>query len=210
MKKIIITIVFIGIFSIKICAQEFKGGLLGGVNASWLSNVSTVELWYKWYRFQGGLYVNYLISKQNFIKAEIKYIQRGNHVFPDLNGDYAVKLHYAEIPFLFGYFLKKNKMEKIESENVFVVGGVSYAHLISAGERIGYANNSYYTDPNPSFKKHDFLANLGLGYNFNSRFCIELRFSASILPVRNHDDLNIYMVGSQSNRTVSLITNFQL
>lgn len=84
-----------------------------------------------------------------------------------------VNLHYFEIPLLFQYHRKL----------IYVEFGPGMGYLINHFESL-YGNASYELTENYPFVRGELSFNIGTGYALNEKWTLGLRFSHSILPVR--------------------------
>lgn len=180
-------------------AQDFEGGISGGINASWISNITNKG--YQLWSFQGGAFTQTSMGKNFGLRFEIRYSKEGNHIKPKENGDYTIVLHYIDLPISYVYkTTKKNLNSKVFYEPFFIAG-LSLGYLIKANE--GFTNNDVSEEPFHSFSKSDFASHVGLGSKFSSHFSIELRYSISVFPIRNDFNDNVFISGIQRNNVVS-------
>ena len=124
----------------------------------------------------GGMWLQIKMSKSWTVQSELTYCQKGAggyyHDHPN-NGDYWLGLTYFEVPILFQY----NK------KNVYLEFGPGLALLMNSGEYSIGGVLPYQTLLYP-FSKKDLFFNLGAGYVFNKKWCVGLRLTHSLLPVR--------------------------
>lgn len=125
--------------------------------------------------FMGGIWVQIKISKNWAMQAELTQIGKGTGLglHQPKYGDYWLNLNYFEVPILFQY----NK------QHVYFEFGPSLAALINTGEYKNGVTLPYQTDLYP-FSNKDFSFNLGTGYILNEKWCVGLRLTHSLLPVR--------------------------
>jgi hypothetical protein len=125
--------------------------------------------------FMGGIWVNIKIGKKWAMQAELINIGKGTGLGlqQPKTGDYWLNLNYFEVPVLFKY----NK------QNVYLEFGPSIAALINTGEYTKGWLLPYQTDQFP-FSNKDFSFNLGTGYKLNEKWCVNLRLTHSLLPIR--------------------------
>lgn len=123
----------------------------------------------------GGIWVQLKISRSWTMQAELTQIGKGIGVGArqPKNVDYWLNLNYFEVPILFQY----NK------RNAFYEFGPSVAALINTGEYTNGGTLPYQTDLYPISKK-DLSFNLGAGYLLNEKWCVVLRLTHSLIPVR--------------------------
>ena len=125
----------------------------------------------------GGMWLQIKMSKSWTMQYELTYSQKGaggGYYTDHPNyGDYWLGLTYFEVPILFQYHKK----------NVYFEFGPGLAAFIKAGEELIGEALPYQTELYP-FSKKDFSFNLGTGYVFNEKWCVGLRLTHSLLPVR--------------------------
>ena len=126
--------------------------------------------------FGGGIWLQLKINKKWTAQTEVLYVEKGAagpwYSFSRF-GTYSFDLNYVEIPVLFQYHKK----------NVFLEFGPGLAYLVSAKERWVGAFAPDLTSQYPFLKK-ELSFNFGLGYSFSKKWCLGLRFTHSVLPVR--------------------------
>jgi len=125
---------------------------------------------------QFGVLVKRDLTEKYGIQTEIKFIQKGSRkvAHPD-KGDissYKIKLDYVEVPFLFNYTIKKKYRPEI---------GLGFGYLIKSGEFV----DGYEYIPEPAFKKYELSIMLGFNYKIFSKIELNLRYSYSIMPIRD-------------------------
>ncbi|MGB1217258.1 MAG: porin family protein [Saprospiraceae bacterium] len=163
-------VLFISIFPVLIYAQEdgeslFRGGILGGFNASQLDGDS-----YRGYDKLGasvGLGVKYkLPGKKISLGMEILYNMRGSVESLKVNDiQDKIKLDYIDIPVWMAY----------REWNIDFQGGLFWGRLINVKtELLGL-----YEPEN--FKKIDVGLFLGATYHINDNFGASLRFTRSFI-----------------------------
>jgi hypothetical protein len=172
-------------------AQEFNGGVYGGLVASQLDGDH-----YKGYNkagFMAGAYVNRFLMQKTFAQMGIRYIQKGSKKADIKTGEYyKSELHYAEIPVTIRYYYYK----KIDFE-----GGIALGYLIQSLEDTDGAG---LTDPAADFNKFEFCVVGGINYTWTEKISFSAQFSYSLLPVRPYSQLYAsYMDRGQYNNLVS-------
>ena len=127
--------------------------------------------------YEIGIWQQLKISKNWSIQAELYYAVKGAGGFhanrPAIPGEYLLGLSYIELPILFQYQKKKFRIEF----------GPGLGVLLSQFEILNGALYPDMTDVYP-FTKNELSFNVGLGYSFNEKWNLGLRYNQSLLPVR--------------------------
>ncbi|MCH8318736.1 MAG: PorT family protein [Bacteroidetes bacterium] len=174
--------IFFIIFSISIFfvnAQDFKGGIIAGMNTSQIRG--DAYLGFNKVGFIFGGFANIDLTKQLKVQYEIIYIGKGSKkpINPD-KGQYdlrLIKLNYVEIPVVLT--IRHKKPEKTIHKNITYEAGLSYGVLISSKEM----DESGETTIIGPFHKSEFAFQLGLNYALTEKTFINFRYSRSILPI---------------------------
>lgn len=185
--------------SILTMAQEFKGGILGGLAASEVSGD----------RLSGpnkaGLYLGAFVyryfSQRSSIQMELDYIQKGSRQNPDSSNNYQsylLRLNYIELPVHYRYdFAEKASLE----------AGLSLGVLVHSYEE---ANGSTAVS-GPDFNTTDFSFNFGFFYTIMENLKINVRYSNSILAIRPHSQGQTYRWNQgQYNEVLSFVLFYEL
>jgi hypothetical protein len=136
----------------------------------------------------GGI-INTRLNEKNTLQLEINYCMKGAQQQPDSNnqGYFKMALGYIEVPILIRHTLHMNirrkPMERLELE-----GGFSGGRLVNAG----FTDGMNYPQPiTPgSLNSTDFSVLGGLNFNFTPNIYFTLRYSNSLIPVINRNDIN--------------------
>ncbi len=173
-KYLLLIVVFIAVgFSIN--AQDFNGGVLGGVSGSQISGDDLSGF------NKGGLYlgafVNRYFGEKSSLQMELDFIQKGSRKNPNAKKNdystYLLRLNYIEIPVSYKYdFSTKGTLE----------GGLSLGVLVNSYEEA----NETTTISGGEFNRTDFSFHVGGYYTIVENLRINVRYSSSILPVRDH------------------------
>jgi hypothetical protein len=167
-------IVFIA-FSFSIKAQDFHGGVLGGVattqiSGDQLSGFNKAGLYL-------GAFVNRNFSQKSSMQMELDFIQKGSrkNPKPKINDytTYLLRLNYIEIPVSYKYDV---------TSKATLEGGLSFGVLINSYEEA----NETTTLSGGEFDRTDFSWHIGGYYTLLENLRINIRYSNSILPVRDH------------------------
>ncbi len=191
-----IIILFFLAGAIAATAQEFNGGIYGGVAASQLDGDT-----YKGFNklgIVGGAYVNRFINKKLAFQLGLRYIEKGSReVTDDHSVNYKCRLHYIELPVTLRYFQYK----KLDFEV-----GLSVGYLLKQYEEI-----DGYEDPGaPEFNKMELAGLGGLNYALNEKLSVATHFMYSILYVRPHSVYFNSEGKGQHNYLLTLTLAYQL
>ena len=194
MKKIILLVVFL--FPALAQAQRFKGGVLGGINASQVRGDAFTG--YNKAGVLAGAFVTTELSENFFWQMEFKYSQKGsrknpNHEKQDFD-KYIMRLGYMELPVLIGYHA---------DDRIDILAGLSVGWLAHSKEFdiVG----EFPPEDQVSFKEYEFAGFAGLRYNLSGHFAADLRIGYSLLPIRDFvGGSDIYwLTGGQFNNVLS-------
>ena len=125
----------------------------------------------------GGIWCQIKMSKNWTAQAEAIYVEKGTGGFDknhsSIIGAYRVSIMYLEFPVLFQYHRKNFTFEFGPG-----LGALTYQYEALPGAQTPNMTSDY------PFTSKEFSFNLGLGYNFNEKWYLGLRFTHSLLPVR--------------------------
>jgi opacity protein-like surface antigen len=203
MKQLLILVLFM-LFAGGGFAQRFEGGLIVGYNASQVDGDI-----YKGYNKPGilaGAYVQTDLAPAIFAGMEIKYSQKGsrNKVDPKavIPEKYIMRLGYADVPVYLGFRA---------NDRVSVLGGVIFGYLIHAKE---YNENGVFVEQDQhKFNNFDLEPFFGFQFDLLDQLKIDLRFSYSVVPIREQPGENattIYWLNNQFNKVISLSLCYRL
>lgn len=191
-------ILLISIFSLSftgLLAQDFNGGVLGGLATSEVSG-DRLQGPHKAGLYLGG-FVNRYISQRSSFQMELDFIQKGSRENPtEENGyyKYLLRLNYIEIPVSYKYDFSKNG--SLET-------GLALGVLVNYYEE---ANGSEQVAGAGDFETFDFSFNIGAYYTLVDDLRINIRYSNSILPIRPHAGGTSYMLNQgQYNEVLSFV-----
>jgi hypothetical protein len=178
-------------------AQEFNGGVLGGLSTSEISGD----------RLEGpnkagiyaGVFVNRYFSKRSSVQMELDYIQKGSRSNPDSSNNYEfylLRLNYIELPVHYKYdFHERGSLET----------GLSLGVLIHSYEE-GNPGNPV---SGPDFDKTDLSFNIGAFFTIIENLRINVRYSNSIIKVRDHASGATYKANQgQYNEVLSFTLHY--
>lgn len=199
MKTKLFIFIFLAFCMSEIDAQDFNGGILGGLAASEISgdrlsgpNKAGMYL---------GLFVNRYFSQRSSIQMELDFIQKGSRSNPDSTNNYEsylLRLNYIELPVHYRYdFIERASLE----------AGLSLGVLVHSHEEA----NGYEWTSGPDFKPIDLSFNVGLFYSIFENLSINVRYSNSILAVRPHSQNQTYRWNKgQYNEVLSFVLFYSL
>lgn len=158
-------------------SQEFRGGLIGGLNAARIDGDGH-ELWGKLGLNAGAFISREVVPGTIFWQLELKYSARGKYQGPTLSspGIEIIDLKYAELPFSIHYLFN----EKIDVEL-----GLSPDVLL----------REYYADENGEISP-DYAQDLrrfgitglgGISYFVLPKLALGMRFNYSLIPFYKFD-----------------------
>ena len=191
MKKLITILCFFISLNI-ISAQNFKGGMIGGISTTQVSGDNLGG-----YNKAGvfiGVFTQLPISPISNIKMEMEYIQKGSRN-PKINenGIPDISTSYFEIPLSINY--NQNDQLTIES-------GIQTAFLLQAKDNdINGSKNS-----DPPFDKIDISCFIGMYYHISEKLSLNTRLGNSISPIRGYDGERIFIFYRGQYNTVLSFT----
>lgn len=200
MNKLYALFITLFMMSVTAHAQQFGGGLMGGVVGSQVHGDSYVGF------DKGGIYaggfVNLQVNPQGLMQMELNFIQKGSRHNPDPEqGDfteYLMRLNYVEIPVIYKY---------LASERFSVEGGLSYGYLVHEEET--FLDREIYADKD--FKKHAANILFGFYYKLIPDLDINMRVHSSAIPVREHSSGAKWLLNrGQYNFAISITGYYSL
>ncbi len=176
-------------------AQRFKGGILGGINASQIDG----DTWGGYYKIGlvGGAFVYTDFADKWGGQLEIKYSSKGSA--NGFNVPYPVKisLQYIDLPILATYKA---------IENLKIQAGVSINYLFVAKRYDGSWFDDWDFPPNSLETSLTF----GINYRFFQTFDMNIRYSYSLLPIRAEVSTDSWGVGAWFNNVVTFALYFEI
>jgi len=166
-----------GLFS-----QGFDATIIAGFNASQIDGDDLAG--YNKLGLHGGLKVGYLIKPKLHLATELLYSQRGSSSrvsFGSPIEEVSINLNYFEIPVTVSFldWYVEDSFHKVRADF-----GLSYGYLFQASSQ-----NSFFEDDVEQFSNNDLSFLAGIGYRFNKKLGINLRYTRSIIPVFNNPDV---------------------
>lgn len=193
MKKIIIIFCFF-LFSNLTSAQNFKGGIIGGISTSQVSGDNLGG-----YHKAGlciGVFTQLPISSISNLKMEMEYIQKGSrNQKMNQNGIPDISTSYLEIPISLNYH---------QNEQLTIEGGIQTALLLTSKDNDIYG--SVNSDINDPFNKTDISAFIGMYYHLTKSLSLNTRLGNSIFPIRGYDGEKIFIFYRGQYNTVLSFT----
>ena len=193
---------------LKEAKSNFRGGVRLGFTASQITKDGFPFQGYNKFGAFTGAFVNIPVSKNGrwLIQPELNFIMKGCKHIPkfDENGNqmgdmYRLQLMYGEIPVLVKWRIIKGF--ELELGPVF---GILFKNT-DVEEANGELNVGA-----PPFFRFEFAAAIGLNYLFFNHFGVNLRYEASLLPVRKYNNLHwTYLLGGQHNQTFCFSVYYQ-
>jgi len=167
------------IMTVSLNGQQFNAGFFGGLNVSQVAGDS-----YQGFNklgFNAGAFVNRLIEQHFYWQVEIKYGTRGVYQGPTDNNTslYKSAYHIVELPLSVHYLFDDKIMLEV---------GTSPEVLITTlfWDENGIMDKSTY----PENRRFGLSVFAGIGYWFNGRMMVGLRYTNSAIPFRDPEEWN--------------------
>jgi len=176
--KAALTCIFLitGMFA-PVLAQQFEGGLLGGLVASQVGGDR-----YSGYNkagLTGGAYISLHLKEKFRLQMEMAYIQKGSRHNDDPDNpddiDYLFRTDYIEVPLLLRY----KATNHIDAE-----AGFALAALVSHYEE---GNGINLKGLLPAMRSTNLSFVAGISYSFQDRYRFVFRTDNSLLPIRKEE-----------------------
>lgn len=174
-RKVLLWLLFLSFVPLQMKAQAFTGGLLGGLSVNQIDGDEYAGYDKAGIVFGGWVRTNTTGPFQ--VQGEIRYFGKGagNRANPDQpDRYYRVRLRYIEVPVLLRYTV---------SSRIPLGLGLSAGYLAEAKEDL---TGDGYIDPVRKFRRLELAGQATAGYDFSSHITGEIRFSYSLIPVRDH------------------------
>jgi len=200
-RKVLLWLLFLSFVPLQMKAQAFTGGLLGGLSVNQIDGDEYAGydkagiIFGGWVRtnttglfqvqgeiryFGKGVFGGWVRTNTTGpfqVQGEIRYFGKGagNRANPDQpDRYYRVRLRYIEVPVLLRYTV---------SSHIPLGLGLSAGYLAEAKEDL---TGDGYIDPVRKFRRLELAGQATAGYDFSSHITGEIRFSYSLIPVRDH------------------------
>lgn len=177
-------------------AQGFKAGLILGFNTSQISGDDLGG--FNRISPNSGIFVKRELSDKLSLQLEMTYLGKGSkkNLGPEdpASSYYLLRIHYIEVPVLLQYkFSNKITIEGGPSLGVYI----GHKEEDINGEFVGVLS------AREQFKRFDLSGNLGVIWNLNETWSLNVRASNSLLPVRNFDQqASFRLTRGQLNKSV--------
>lgn len=174
-RKVLLWLLFLSFVPLQMKAQAFTGGMLGGLSVNQIDGDEYAGYDKAGIVFGGWVRTNTTGPFQ--VQGEIRYFGKGaaNRANPDQpDRYYRVRLRYVEVPVLLRYTI---------SSHIPLGLGLSAGYLAEAKEDL---TGDGYIDPVRKFRRLELAGQATAGYDFSSHITGEIRFSYSLIPVRDH------------------------
>lgn len=188
MNRFLSILIFLAAFPLMVTAQPFGGGFFGGISASQVDGDTYAG--YNKIGLTAGAYITKELSRVSDLKVELRYIQKGAyHKGPEQDPSlYKLTIHYVELPFMYQYYI---------TDNIIADAGLAPNVFLFYKEE---DENGEFPEDNP-FHRFGIDASAGLNYKLTDNIIAGLRYSYSVLPVRDHPSDQTYRLnrGQYSN-----------
>ena len=211
MKRLILIIFPVIIFTCNIKSQNFHGGLFAGPT---ITDVNGADIYdgdndFHKLGYTFGGFVNKKISEKSKMQLEIAYTQKGSSTPPDsthTNLYYTLVLNYFDINILYKHQIHLNK--KNDKDRLGYEIGITTGSLVSS-------NYSVQSMKQPPLKLNKFQLcyTLGLTYNLSQRIFISGRYSNSIIHAIKRDGFGapvVYTWNKGNNMVFQIAFGFML
>lgn len=171
-KLILLTLIFL--VPVMAVAQQFNGGVLGGMTISKATGNPKAGGWKKVGMIMGG-FINLEFTRHSALQMELEYIMKGASDNPDVSkgktDSYLLRLGYIEMPVLYQFKV----IEKFSLET-----GPSVNFLLHSYERINGADNVI----DPPYSNVGFSWNIGASFYLSDRLWLNIRANNSLINTR--------------------------
>lgn len=171
--------------------RVFHAGLLGGVSFSQVLNDGLSH--YSKLGFYGGGFISTDFNELWSGEIGFTYVMKGSKERFTSNttyDGYKMTLGYVEFP-----FIAKVRFQKIQVEF-----GLSVGLLVNSNEENWYQDQTFSAS---EFEPFELAGIVGVNYNFNDKWGLDLRSSNSIFPIRYPTD-NVYHPPFYGQRNIIL------
>lgn len=190
MQKALFTLLIVTLFCGNALSQPFGGGFFAGFSASQVEG--DTHAGFDKFGITAGGYITKKHLRNTNWKAEIRYIQRGSAKQPTETDPslYRLTIHYVEFPLLYQY----NLNDRI----TFDAGLSPDVYLFHKEED---ENGEISQDDRPAYHRVGLNGDIGGYYRLTENIIFGLRYSNSILPMRDHASGQTYLLNrGQYNR----------
>lgn len=157
-------------------SQGFNAAMIGGFNASQIDGDDLAG--FNKLGLHGGMKVGYFIKPKLDLSTELLLSQRGSSSQISIGNPVEqifIHLNYLEIPVMIAFhdWLFDESYYKVRADV-----GLSYGNLFNASSK-----NSFFDDNVDAFRTHDVSFLVGIGYRFNRRIGVNMRYTRSVIPI---------------------------
>jgi len=176
MMKKYFAVLFTIFFSIT-CQAQFEGALTVGFSGNQIDGDGLAG--FHKLGLTGGLNLYYPLQQKMDMGLELLYTQRGSTrkiQFAQPTIPFTIHLDYLEVPIFMRY--KDWYLEQDDFYKAFADIGLSMGYLFGVKSTNEYVNID-------NFRKFDLSFLLGVGFAFNKRWSLGLRYTRAIIPIIN-------------------------
>lgn len=158
--------------------QRFRGGLVGGFNASQIDGDEAAG--FNKLGLNVGVKGGIVFHPNWELGLEILFSQKGSRsTSKDIVNNLQINLNYAEVPVLIQFMdWEATDAEGRRFNRIMLYGGVSIGRLVGGSVRVGGIRNENW---NENYKDWDYEMLFGAGFFINRHFAVDARW-ASTLP----------------------------
>jgi hypothetical protein len=169
--------------------QTFHAGIAVGTGTSRVKNA--VYPGYHNLRLNAGAFVSATLPANSQLRLELLYSQKGAIGVREIGSSlgsmferYDLKLDYAEIPFQFLFWVRRN---------IDMGLGLCYGRLIAAREELFTDPPVYINSVQYPFRLNDYSFLVSCNLKLGAHWLIDLRYQQSMVPVRKKDEVPPYI-----------------
>lgn len=190
MKKIAILlfVISLSLLGLKSQAQSFDGGLTGGVVASQINGDGYGG--FHQIGWTAGVFGRIPSGRWSSWQLEMKYSLYGAHSDIKETPEMNIRLHYIEMPIMFRYNLGGININGRHMDFITAEIGLSGDFLIKSNQEAGYDGGF----DNPSWAFFSVTGNIGLQFDINDRWGINIRSMNSLIPCRWKPNVGSYFL----------------
>lgn len=190
MKKIAVLLfaISLSLLGLKSQAQSFDGGLTGGVVASQINGDGYGG--FHQIGWTAGVFGRIPSMGRSSWQLEMKYSLYGAHSDIKETPEMNIRLHYIEMPIMFRYNLGGININGRHMDFITAEIGLSGDFLIKNNQEAGYDGGF----DNPSWAFFSVTGNIGLQFDINDRWGINIRSMNSLIPCRWKPNVGSYFL----------------
>lgn len=190
MKKIavLLFVISLSIIGLKSQAQSFDGGLTGGVVTSQINGDGYAG--FHQFGWTAGVFGRIPTNGRSSWQLEMKYSLFGAHSDIKESPEMNIRLHYIEMPIMYRYNLGGIRINGSHLDFITVELGLSGDFLIKNTQEAG--NDGGFD--NSSWAFFSVTGNIGLQFDINDRWGINVRSMNSLIPCRWKPNVGSYFL----------------